>query len=112
MPFPAAVPDPIEVYGGETLAFDVEVSAAADTPFDLTGWTVTAQWRQRRGAPEAHSFTIALTDADAGHVSLSLPSSVTSTMTGAGVWDVRAEKDGVVKYLAQGTTKWVRAVTR
>ena len=112
MPFPQSSEAPIEVYGDEPLSFDVQAFSEGTTPLNLTGWTVTAKWRRSRDSESFESFTVTPTNLALGQVTLSLPSSVTGAMTGSGVWELRAQNGSDIKFLAQGTTAYQRAVTR
>ena len=63
-------------------------------PFDLTGYTVKSQIRQKHGSPSVlATFTIAYTNRALGQIALSLTSQMTQSLPSQGVYDIQVTMD-------------------
>ena len=80
---------------------------------DLTGATVTAQLRPRTESEDFTAFTVTVTDAAAGEVTLSMAAAVTALLRpGRYVYDVEVDGAGVQTYGNASTLVVAGDVTR
>jgi hypothetical protein len=101
----------LSAYAGDT--FSVDIAIAQDgSPVDVTGWTFTAQVRAKRAGAVAATFTVNVTDAAQGELTISLSGATTATLA-SGVWDLNvALPDGTVSTLVDGVITVTQDVTR
>jgi hypothetical protein len=100
-------------YAGDDLSFVLPVTDANNNPIDLTGWTVSAQIRQRPQAadPPTGAFTVGTLDAT-GNIPLTLSHTVSKGLNGAYVWDCQVTDDtGLVSTLCGGSITFVPDVS-
>jgi hypothetical protein len=76
---------------GATLSFSGVSRTSAGTPINLTGYTVTSQFRAGNALTLAGTATVTLADqgTDPGEFTLSVPASTTVDWTGNVVFDLR-----------------------
>lgn len=102
---------------GAKLSFDVTVKDSAGAAINLTGYTAKMQMRKTSDGTVAHESStsngeIVLTPLT-GVVSVSIPGSVTSTLTGSLVYDVKlthAVNDSF--FAVGGTVEFIKTVTK
>lgn len=69
-------------------SLDLQLKDSTGTPLNMNGYTVEAEiWTERRTNKLA-DMVVTWTDRPIGKLNLSIPSSVTSTITTTGVWDL------------------------
>lgn len=107
-----------EVYAGDDWFFKFRHGTRATesdpiTWTDLSGWTITSQWRPKdaKGAP-AIGLTVDMSQAADGWVTIQADQSATRQMGGPGVFDVQGKIGSLDKTFVRGTTKWRLDVTR
>ena len=109
MPIPARLP--LEIYAGDDFSTDLTFEED-DLPIDLTGATITAQWRKSKYSETSVSFVVTVTSAVGGEVTLSMGKVATATLND-GHWDIQAVlAGGSVRTLARGTVKVIKDITR
>lgn len=86
----------------------------ADLVLDLTGYTFSAQIRERTQSDTAYSFTVAVVDALQGLIRMSMADDITSTIpAGYYVYDlVATNASGEKIRLLEGEIQVVAGVTR
>lgn len=69
-------------------SLDLQLKDSTGTPLNLTGYSIEAEvWTERRTNRLAN-MVVTWTDRSIGKVNLSIPNSVTSTISSSGVWDL------------------------
>jgi hypothetical protein len=113
-------PPSVSLFGvraGDQVPISVTITRAGQ-PFDLTGWTVTAQARATPAAPDpALQAAVTVSDAAAGKLLLMWPGDdVRVLLAGAdhwtGVWDLQVDDGAMVMTLLQGRFRADMDVTR
>jgi len=83
------------------------------TVFDLTGYTGYAQMRKSYGSTTATNFSVSITSAAGGQLSLGLSHTVTANITaGRYVYDVEVEKNSARKRVLEGILTVTPGVTQ
>jgi hypothetical protein len=106
-----------EMYAGDDFALQFTLldkpRAAGGVPQDHSGWTFTAQWRNRATDAADVAFAVDQTGAAGGVVILSLTPAQTRAIATSGVFDLQGVAgDGTVKTFLTGVTIWREDVTR
>ena len=105
--FPPRVPT-FELYAGDDFSQTLRFTENG-SPKNLSAWTDwKAQWR---AGDVIQNFDVDDSQAGDGLIALSLDGAQTREMEPAGVWDVQANLDGIVKTWAAGSTIWRIDVT-
>jgi hypothetical protein len=69
-------------------SLDIQLKDSTGTPLNMTGYSVEAEiWTERRTNRLAN-MVVTFTDRPTGKLNLSIPNSVTTTITSVGVWDL------------------------
>lgn len=105
---PSEVPQyDISMYQGDSFSVDL------DFDFDLTGKTIKAQARQYPGAPSVSGeFTVTVTSASTGEVTLSMTSEQTKKMPEMSYWDLQVLVDGEQRTFLAGQVFTKREITQ
>lgn len=101
----------LSMYAGDTFSQEMAFSDDNDTPINLTGATVTAQWRSVGSSATSVAFTVVVDNAAAGEVTVSLTATATAELK-SGVWDLQMSAAGVVSTLVGGSVTVYPQVTR
>ena len=103
----------VSAYRGDDINLDVALFGADEQPLDITGWTWAAQLRDSAGGLVA-DWTVLVTDAAAGELSLTLASATTTGLALADYdWDLQAtDAVGGVKTLIVGRLRIKEDQTR
>lgn len=105
---PAAVD--LNIYAGDDLVLNIDVTDNAGAAFDLTGYTAKAEIRATATDPTAVAFTTGLT---ANTITLTLAAADSATAPAKGVWDVQVTSaGGAVTTLAGGRVTTYPGVTQ
>ena len=89
---------------GTDFSATIDLSDATGTPYDLSGYSASAQMRKNYASSTAVDFTVAISIASS-QIILSLPKSITNTLTpGRYMYDVEITSD------ADTTTRVVEGI--
>lgn len=84
-----------------------------NTVMNLTSCTLSAQIKRNNTSTEYISFTVAITDALHGKVSMSLPHSITSTMEGKYMYDIFLTDPATKRFkIVDGLITITQSITR
>lgn len=113
MTYPVAVPD-VLIYAGDTYEQTYTFKDTAGDPIDLDaeGWhTWKAQVRPSRDSLDYVDFHVDHSDADQGVIVVSMTAANTSTLSGSGVWDLRAKHSSTIRTFITSRVEITEAVT-
>lgn len=100
----------LNLYAGDDVTLEIDVTDNAGAPFDLTGYTAAAQLRATATDPTSVDFTAT---AVANKITLTLPGADSATLPVKGVWDVQVTSGtGVITTLAGGKFTMTPGVTQ
>ena len=108
------ITDDLEIYRGDAFSRTYRI-LDDDTPRDLTGYAIAAQIRVTPNTDTAVSFTIDMTAAASGEVTISLLPNQTADLPQRSVWDLQltsATNADDVETLVAGDVSLVLDVTR
>lgn len=86
--------------------------ADGTTPINLTGRVFAAQFRESEDAAAMVPFTVDLTHAATGEVTVSMSHTLTAALRRDGVWDFQQTRSGQVLTLLRGRVSVIKDVTR
>lgn len=111
--------DPLYVYQGDPKTFTMEFMDDVDVPTDLTGVTLTAQWRPNRKSEVYVNLAVEETDLAGGLIGLVIDADASNaivetatTDTARGVWDVQGDNGVTPVTYVTGSLVVRRDVTR
>jgi hypothetical protein len=104
----------LAVYAGDTFTQTFIFKDGANVyDFVDAGWSDwVAQYRVTRDSDAAIDFAVDDSEADEGKITISLTATQTDELNRAGVFDLQASENGVVRTWLQGQIAWTRDVTR
>lgn len=92
--------------------YQLDVDGVTQIPEDVSTWTITAQIRRRASSTTAIDFSVDMTDAATGYVTISITDDDAATLAENNVWDLQRVLNGETKTLLAGTVTADREVTR
>lgn len=103
----------LDMYQGDTFTRDFTFTTNGVTPINLTGYTLTAQFRVTVEDSSSTAFTCVLTNAAAGQARISMTAAQTQALAQFGVWDLQWVTNlGDTQTVLRGTVTVTREVTR
>lgn len=103
----------LSVYQGDTFRKDLTFTTNGVTPINITGYTLTAQYRVTVEATAYVAFTCAIVSGVAGTATVSLTGTQTAAIVANGVWDLQwVTGAGDVQTVLAGVVRLGREVTR
>ena len=114
MPAPVRAPNPLVIYIGDTLSFNVTMRDLVGAPIAITGRTYRMQVRESAGSSTAiTSASCTVTSASGGVVNVAMSSASTGALTPTnGVADLEEFDAGAVTSLIRWQISIVQDVTR
>lgn len=107
------VASPVDIHfvQGDSFSRTVQFSQS-NSPLDVSSWTITAQIRRRASSSTAIDFTVDMTDAAEGLVSISISPEDAASLSLTNVWDLQRDLGGDIRTLLAGAVTVDREVTR
>lgn len=103
----------LEINQGSDYTRTFTVLDSNDVIINLTNYTIAAQLRKNHTSNEYVNFTMAILNAGLGKVSMSLPNSVTSTLSGKYMYDIFLTDPSTHKFkIGDGLITIVPYITR
>ena len=107
----------ITLYRGDVYDHEFTFVDSASVAFNLSAYTVAAQWRTKQDATTAVDFTVDDTDAATGVIVISLTAAQTTALATRGVYDLQiTNENAATPYepitLVRGTVTLTKDVTR
>jgi hypothetical protein len=103
----------LDVYRGDDLRLGMELRSNDESPIDVTGWEIRAQVRKRpRSNTLLASFTVEITDAEAGTFDVVLSAADTAGLPQVAVWDLETvDAQGETRTRVAGEVRMYGEVT-
>lgn len=99
---------------GSDFATTLSITDSNNIAFNLVGWTPRGQMRKSFSSTTSYQFTVTVSNATGGEISVSLPAATSAAMTaGRYVYDIEIENDGgAITRVLEGIVTLTPEVTR
>ena len=113
MTFPQSV-DTIRIWrGDDTVLASFQLTDNANVPINLSTHAFASQWRVNASDSESFNLNVDISQASLGVITVLMPSSVSTIISGKGGWDLQStDSSGVVKTWLTGRTIFAEDFTR